>query len=67
MKASFFEVSHRISEDGKHSYILKHDLGRNWSIYHRIILELIFNDVLGKRINDIIVSPTMLSFSVFET
>jgi hypothetical protein len=67
MKASFVEVSHRIAEDGKHSYILKHDLGRNWSIYHRIILELIFNDVLGKRINDTIVSPTMLSFSVFET
>jgi hypothetical protein len=67
MKASFVEVSHRIAEDGKHSYILKHDLGRNWSIYHKIILELIFNDVLGKRINDIIVSSTMLSFSVFET
>jgi hypothetical protein len=67
MKALFVEVSHRKAEDGKHSYILKHNLGRNWSIYHKIILELIFNDVLGKRINNIVASPTMLSFSIFET
>jgi len=67
MKTSFVEVSHHKAEDGKHSYILKHDLGRNWSIFHKVILELIFNDVLGKRIDNIVVSPTTLSFSVFET
>lgn len=65
MKMSFIEISHHKSENGKHSYILKHDLGKNWSLYHKIILELIFNDVLGKRINNIVISPTMLSFSVF--
>jgi hypothetical protein len=33
----------------------------------RILFELIFNNVLGKRIENIVVSPTTLSFSVFET
>jgi hypothetical protein len=67
MKTSSIEITHhRLKNNGnKHSYIIKHELGENWSLYHKTILELIFNDVLGKHIDNIIISPTMLSF-VFE-
>jgi hypothetical protein len=41
MKTSSVEISHQRLEDGNktHSYIIKHDLGKNWSIYHKAILE----------------------------
>jgi hypothetical protein len=67
MKTSSIEITHHRlkNNDNKHSYIIKHELGENWSLYHKTILELIFNDVLGKHIDNIIISPTMLSF-VFE-
>lgn len=29
--------------------IFKHDLGQNWSIYHKIILDYIFHEILGKN------------------
>jgi hypothetical protein len=67
MKTSSIEITHhRLKDnDNKHSYIIKHDLGKNWSLYHKTLLESIFNDVLGKRIDNIVISPTMISF-VFE-
>jgi hypothetical protein len=66
MKTSSIEITHHRlkNNDNKHSYIIKHELGENWSLYHKTILELIFNDVLGKHIDNIIISPTMLSFVV---
>ena len=44
---------------------MKHDLGKNWSLYHKALLELIFNDMLGKHI-DIIISPSTLHFTFIE-
>ena len=35
-------------ENGIHTCIMKHDLGRKWSLYHKIILELMLNEILGK-------------------
>ena len=29
---------------------MKHDLGRNWSVYHKTILEIIFDKVFNKRV-----------------
>lgn len=50
MKISDFEMNHTV-ENGKHTYIIKHDLGYNWSLYHKTVLQLIFNDVLEKKID----------------
>ncbi|AJW70274.1 MULTISPECIES: hypothetical protein [Nitrosopumilus] len=50
MKISDFEMNHTIN-GSKHSYIIKHDLGYNWSLYHKTVLELIFNNVLEKKID----------------
>lgn len=60
MKNSSVEVNHSI-EDGTHTYILKHDLGENYSLFQKTVLELIFNEVLRRRI-DCSFSDTILSF-----
>jgi predicted HicB family RNase H-like nuclease len=61
MKNSSVEINHNI-EGSTHTYILKHDLGENYSLFQKTVLELIFNDVLRKRIN-CSMSNTILSFS----
>jgi len=60
MKNSSVEISHSI-EGSTHTYILKHDLGENYSLFQKTVLELIFNDVLRKHI-DCSFSDTILSF-----
>ena len=49
MKASSIEINHNM-KNGYHSFIVKHDLGENWSLYHKTVLELIFSEVLEKKI-----------------
>jgi hypothetical protein len=58
MKRSFVEFNH-LEENDRHMYILKHDLGYNWSLYHKKILEKIFNEIFNKPIN-ISISDFML-------
>jgi short-subunit dehydrogenase len=60
MKNSSVEISRSI-EGSTHTYILKHDLGENYSLFQKTVLELIFNDVLRKHI-DCSFSDTILSF-----
>jgi short-subunit dehydrogenase len=60
MKNSSVEINHSI-EGSTHTYILKHDLGENYSLFQKTVLELIFNDVLRKHI-DCNFSDTILSF-----
>lgn len=60
MRNSSFEISHNF-EGNTHTYILKHDLGENYSLFQKTVLELIFNDVLGKHI-DCSFSNMILSF-----
>ncbi|MCA9827023.1 MAG: hypothetical protein KC444_01295 [Nitrosopumilus sp.] len=50
MKISDFEINHSV-KDSKNNYIIKHDLGYNWSLYHKTVLELIFNDAFEKKID----------------
>lgn len=49
MKASSIEINHNMKND-YHTFIVKHDLGENWSLYHKTVLELIFSDMLDKKI-----------------
>lgn len=46
---SSVQVSHS-NNDGFHTYVMKHDIGRNWSVYHKTILELIFHEVFNRKI-----------------
>jgi hypothetical protein len=49
MVNSSVQVSH-IIESGTQKYIMRHDLGKNWSLYHKTILELIFEEFLKKKV-----------------
>jgi hypothetical protein len=39
------------NENGISTFILKHELGENWSLYHKTVIESIFNDFLHKPIH----------------
>ena len=64
MKNSSIEFNHTY-ENGIHTYVMRHDLGENWSLYHTKILELVFNDLLGKSI-DISSTKSSLIFKCRE-
>ena len=50
MVNSSVQVSH-MSENGIHTFVMKHDLGKNWSLYNKKILELIFDELFHKKID----------------
>ena len=49
-------------ENGIHICVMKHDLGWKWSLYHKVVLELIINEILGKKSSslDINIAENML-------
>ena len=59
-KNSTAGFSHTMEND-IHTCIMKHDLGQKWSLYHKTVLELILDDMLGKHV-DITISNTTLLF-----
>ena len=62
MKNSSIEVNHTFDRNtGIHSYIIKHDICENWSLYLKEIIEFIFNNALQKKVESSI-SPSMLVF-----
>lgn len=64
MKSSLTETNHSI-QNGFHVYVLKHELGENWSLYHKIVLELIFNEIFEKAV-DVTISNTTIRFKFRE-
>ena len=60
MKASSIEINHNI-KGSNHTFIIKHDLGENWSLYHKTVLDLIFREVLDKKV-DFDFNTGMISF-----
>ncbi|HET6588930.1 MAG TPA: hypothetical protein VFG45_02075 [Candidatus Nitrosocosmicus sp.] len=58
MTSSLTETNHTI-QDGCHIYVLKHELGENWSLYHKIVIELMFNEIFNKTVNVTISSTTI--------
>jgi hypothetical protein len=49
-------------ENGTSTYIIKHDIGMNWSLYHKTILESIFMENLQKPVQTNMTDST-LSFT----
>jgi hypothetical protein len=48
--SSSITSKHADSIKGLKTYVIKHDMGENWSLYHKTIIESIFNDILKKPI-----------------
>jgi len=62
-KNSTSGYTHNIDETtGVHTYIMKHDLGEKWSLYHKIILDLIFKEILQKPLISL-TSNMLVTFS----
>ena len=57
------EIRHAVKDNGNHhTYILRHDAGENYSLYYKTVLELIFEELLQKRINFLTSNNTTLAF-----
>jgi hypothetical protein len=62
MKNSSIEVSHIYDANSRiHTYVVKHDICLNWSLYLKQVIEYIFNQVLRKKV-DVSTSYTTLTF-----
>jgi hypothetical protein len=64
MKNSSIELSHK-AENSIHTYVIKHDLGYNWSLYHKTLLQLMFNQIFERQV-DISIYDTTLMFQFSE-
>jgi hypothetical protein len=63
MRNSGFQVVYRVdSVRGIHTVTIKHDLGKNWSLYLRTMLQSILADFF-KRQSEFVVSDSMISAS----
>jgi hypothetical protein len=47
-------------ENHTNTYIVKHDLGENWSLYHKTVLESIFTEYLQKPIQTSMTDSTLV-------
>ena len=59
MKNSFI-ITRTEEEMHIHKYMIKHDLGENWSLYQKTVLELIFNEVLKKPVSTYSTKTTLI-------
>jgi hypothetical protein len=59
MKNSFI-ITRTEEERRVHKYMIKHDLGENWSLYQKTVLELIFNEVLKKPVSTYSTKTTLI-------
>ena len=63
MNKAFIEINHTLeNNDSTHRYTVKHNLGENWALLIKSLLQIIFNDVFGIRIDIINLSNTTLVF-----
>src|ERR687886_3102465 len=66
MKNSSIQVSHTFDGPSRtHTYVIKHDICENWSLYLREIIEYVFNNVFQKKV-EISTSYSMLAFKFKE-
>jgi hypothetical protein len=63
MKNCSVDINH-IVENNKHTYIMKHDLGENWALYNKAMLETIFKELFEMPFSFRIHNNTILIFEV---
>ena len=66
MKNSSIQVSHTFDRHiMHHTYVIKHDICENWSLYLRQIIDYVFNNVFQKKV-ELSASSSMLVFRFKE-
>ena len=64
-RMSIFEIEVlNYNNRDRYDLVIKHDLGRNWSLFHKIMFDEIYFDLVGKHIDNIFLSDSMLSFTI---
>jgi hypothetical protein len=65
MKKCGSRVSHIITKDinGSHKLIVIHDLGQNWSLYNKVMLEIIFKETFNMKV-DVQITDSMIILEV---
>jgi hypothetical protein len=63
MKKCSVAVNH-IVENGRHRYIMRHNLGKNWSLYNKAILESILKEFSSRPFKIEIHNDTILMFEI---
>lgn len=53
----------RTTKNDVNTYVIKHDLGLKWSLYHKTILQLILHEFFRRSI-DITISDTILKLNI---
>ena len=62
MKNSAIQISHTFDNKSRmHTYVVKHDICENWSLYLKYIIEHIFNELLEKKV-EVSTSHSTLTF-----
>lgn len=47
-------------DTGMNIFVFKHELGENWSLYHKTVVESIFQDIFKEPIESSITDPTII-------
>ena len=56
-----------IVENGLHTCIMKHNLGLKWSLYHKVVLELMLKEILGdSHVVEVNIAENILVFKFRE-
>lgn len=54
-------------QDGLHTCIMKHNMGKKWSLYHKVVLEMIIKEILEKSsITHVRIDDNILVFKFKE-
>jgi hypothetical protein len=64
MQNSSIEITHTI-EKNKHTFIMKHGMGENWSLYHKTIFELLSKENYKNPV-DIKYNSRIISIEFYE-
>ena len=64
MQNTSIEINDR-KENKKHTFIIKHNMGENWSLYHKKIFELLAKENYKKPV-EIRYNNRLISFEFYE-
>ncbi len=63
MKNCSVDINH-IVDKNKHTYIMKHELGENWALYNKTMLETIFKELFERPFDIRIHNNAILIFAI---
>jgi len=64
MKNCSVDINHIVDSNNKHTYIMKHELGENWALYNKTMLETIFRELFERPLNIRIHNNTILMIEI---